>query len=376
MAPPLSQEIRFCGTRDGLRLAYAVTGRAASGRAAPGRGPVLVRAAHFLTHVEFDLQSPVWRPWLETLGRDRTLVRYDGRGCGLSDHPATPLCLDSWVADLEAVVDAAGLERFALLGCSQGGAVSVAYAARHPERVSALVLLGSYARGLMRRHPTPEQVREAQLLLEMIEIGWGRENPAFRQAFTSLYLPGGRPDEVQWFNEMERLSTTPAHAARTVAAFGQIDVSDEAARVRCPTLVLHARGDARVPFDEGRRMAGLIPGARFVPLDSANHMLLSHEAAFAHCFSEMHAFLSAHDPVPAGACAAFQALTPRERELLELLARGLDNLQIAAHLAVSEKTVRNKVSAVFEKLGVGSRGRAIVLAREAGFGRGSGPGPG
>lgn len=365
--PKLSQAIRFCTTDDGVRLAYATT----------GQGPPLVRAAHFLTHVEFDLHSPVWRPWLETLSDHRTLLRYDGRGCGLSDAPTTPLSLDRWVADLEAVVDAAGLERFPLLGCSQGGAVSVAYAARHPERVSALVLLGSYARGLMHRQPTPAQVREAKLLLEMIEVGWGSENPAFRQAFTSLYLPGGRPDQVQWFNELERLSTTPAHAARTLAAFGQIDVSEQATQLRCPTLVLHARGDARVPFDEGRRMAGLIPGARFVPLESANHVLLGHEPAFAQCFDEIHAFLAEHDPAssPAkGGDDAFPALTPRERELLELLARGLDNAQIAAHLAVSEKTVRNKVSAVFDKLGVGSRAQAIVRAREAGFGRAAGQG--
>lgn len=360
MSLKLSQEIRFCGTDGGLRLAYATT----------GRGPTLVRAAHFLTHVEFDLQSPVWRPWLESLSQGRTLLRYDGRGCGLSDRPSTPLSLDAWVDDLEAVVDAAGLQRFPLLGCSQGGAVSVAYAMRHPERVSALVLLGSYARGLMRRQPTAAQVREAQLLLEMIEVGWGSENPAFRQAFTSLYLPGGRPDQVQWFNELERLSTTPSHAARTLAAFGQIDVSDMATQVRCPTLVLHARADARVPFEEGRRMAGLIPGARFVPLDSANHVLLGHEAAFAHCFGEIHSFLAQHDPAPSDDCADFRTLTPRERELLELLARGLDNLQIAARLSVSEKTVRNKVSSVFDKLGVHSRAQAIVQAREAGFGHG------
>lgn len=358
-AAPLTQDIRFCSTHDGLRLAYATT----------GQGPALVRAAHFLTHLEFDPASPVWAPWLQTLSRDRQLLRYDGRGCGLSDRTETPLSLDSWVADLEAVIDAAGLERFALLGCSQGGAVSVAYAVRHPERVSALVLLGSYTRGLMRRDPTPEQQREAQLLLQMVEIGWGSDNPAFRQAFTSLYLPGGRPEQVQWFNELERLSTSPAHAARTLAAFGQIDVSDLAAQVRCPTLVLHARGDARVPFEEGRRMAGLIPGAHFVPLDSPNHVLLGHEPAFAHCFGEVRDFLAQHDPAPASRSADFGTLTARERELLELLARGLDNLQIAAHLAVSEKTVRNKVSAVFDKLGVATRAQAIVQAREAGFGR-------
>ncbi|HEY3048425.1 MAG TPA: alpha/beta fold hydrolase [Polaromonas sp.] len=353
----LTQAIRFCTSQDGLRLAYATA----------GQGPALVRAAHFLTHLEFDLDSPVWRPWLTELSRDRLLVRYDGRGCGLSDRSSAPLSLDAWVADLEAVVDAAGLERFALLGCSQGCAVSVAYAVRHPERVSCLVLLGGYARGPMRRDPTPAQIKEAGLLLDLIELGWGRDNPAFRQVFTSLFIPEGTPEQVRWFNELERLSTSPEHAARTIAAFGQIDVTELAARVACPTLVLHARGDARVPFEEGRRIAGLIPGACFVPLESRNHVLLEHEPAFAHCFGEIHAFLETHDAAPR--CGpAFTRLTPRERELLELLAHGLDNLQIAAHLGLTEKTVRNKVSAVFDKLEVATRAQAIVRAREAGFG--------
>jgi len=359
MARP-AQEIRFCTTQDGLRLAYASL----------GQGRPLVRTAHFLTHLEFDLDSPVWAPWIDDLRRDRRLLRYDARGCGLSDRTEAPLTLDAWVSDLEAVVSAAGLDRFALLGCSQGAAVSVAYAVRHPQRVTALVLLGGYARGAMRRNPTPEQRREAALLLEMVELGWGRDNPAFRQAFTSLYLPGGRPEQVAWFNELERLSASPAHAARTMAAFAQIDVCELATQVRCPTIVLHARGDARVPFDEGRHLAGLIPGARFVPLDSANHVLLGHEPAFGHCFGEIRDFLAVHDPNPAQDDArVFATLTPRERELLEWLARGLDNSQIAAHLALSEKTVRNKVSAVFDKLEVGTRAQAIVRAREAGFGR-------
>jgi pimeloyl-ACP methyl ester carboxylesterase len=166
----LSQSIRFCASSDAVRLAYATT----------GHGPPLVRAAHWLTHLEFDLDSPVWRPWLTELSRERSLVRYDMRNCGLSDRSAEPLSLDAWVADLEAVVDAAGLERFELLGCSQGAAVSIAYAVRHPDRVSALVLYGAYARGSMRRDPTAVQVREARLLLDMIEVGWGRDNPAFR----------------------------------------------------------------------------------------------------------------------------------------------------------------------------------------------------
>jgi pimeloyl-ACP methyl ester carboxylesterase len=353
----LSQSIRFCTSSDGVRLAYATT----------GHGPPLVRAAHWLTHLEFDLDSPVWRPWLDDLSRERSLVRYDMRNCGLSDRSAAPHSLDVWVADLEAVVDAAGLERFELLGCSQGAAVSIAYAARHPERVSALVLYGAYARGPMRRDPTAAQVKEARLMLDMIEVGWGRDNPAFRQFFTSLFIPDGTPEQVNWFNDLERLTCSPEDASRIVAGFGQIDVSDLAPRVACPTLVLHARGDARVPFDEGRRAAGLIPGARFVPLDSRNHVLLEHEPAFARCFGEVRHFLASQEGASVGA-TPFPALTARERELVELLAHGFDNLQIAAHLGLAEKTVRNKVSAVFEKLDVSTRARAIVRAREAGFG--------
>lgn len=357
-----SQAIRFSTTRDGVRVAYATL----------GDGPPLVRAAHFLTNVEFDLKSPVWRPWLMELSRGSRLVRYDGRGCGLSEAGVTPPSLDGWVDDLESVVDAARLDRFALLGCSQGCAVSIAYAVRHPQRVACLVLLGGYARGLMRRDPTPMQLKEAKLLLDLIEVGWGRDNPAFRQVFTSLFIPEGSPEQMHWFNELERRSCSPEHAARSIAAFGQLDVSDLATQVRCPTLVLHARLDARVPFDEGKRAAALIPGARFVPLDSRNHVLLEGEPAFRQCFDEIRAFVAEH--ARPDVHRSFPTLTPRERQLLELLAQGLDNLQIAAHLEVSEKTVRNKVSAVFDKLEVASRAQAIVLARNAGFGASPLPG--
>lgn len=352
-----SQSIRFCTSEDQTRIAFATT----------GQGPAIVRASHFLTNLDFDLNSPVWGPWITELSRSNTLLRYDGRGCGLSDAAPAPPSLDVWVSDLEAVVDAAGLERFALLGCSQGAAISLAYAARHPQRVDCLLLLGGYARGALQRNPTPEQRKQAQLMLDLIEIGWGQDNPAFRQVFTSLFIPGGSPEQVSWFNELERLSCTPAHAARTVAAFGSIDVCDLAARVNCPTLVLHARGDERVPFEEGRHMAGVIPGARFVPLESRNHVLLQGEPAFASCFEEMHAFLQTHHHAVAPG-TTFPNLTPGERDLLELLAHGLDNLQISAHLGLSEKTVRNKVSLVFAKLDASTRAQAIVRAREAGFG--------
>ncbi|MES2978457.1 MAG: LuxR C-terminal-related transcriptional regulator [Pseudomonadota bacterium] len=205
-------------------------------------------------------------------------------------------------------------------------------------------------------------------MVDLIELGWGQDNPAFRQVFTSLFIPGGSAEQVSWFNELERLSCPPAHAAKMVATFGQIDVSDLASRISCPTLVLHSRGDTRVPFEEGRRLAGLIPGARFVPLESCNHVLLQGEPAFASCTAEIHAFLQ-ENHASNQISGAFAQLTVGERNLLELLAHGLDNLQISAHLGLSEKTVRNKVSAVFSKLDVASRAQAIVRARDAGFGR-------
>jgi pimeloyl-ACP methyl ester carboxylesterase len=270
------------------------------------------------------------------------------------------------VADLEAVVDAAALDRFALYGASQGGAVAIAYAARHAERVSRLVIHGGYARGLLKRDPTPDQIKEAQMMIELIRLGWGRENPAYRQLFTSFFLPDSTREEAEAFNELERVSTSPECAARLVASFGPIDVTSLAPRVKCPTLVLHVREDARVPFEEGRLIASLISGARFVPLDGRNHMLLERQPAFKQMFAELHAFLAAGE-APRRRDAQFPDLTPREREILELVAHGLDNTAIATRLALSEKTVRNNITPIFDKLGVATRAQAIVRAREAGF---------
>jgi len=354
--PQLKQTIRFCRSRDGVRIAYATM----------GSGPPLVRAAHFLTHLEFELRTPVWQPWLAGYSRQRMLVRYDQRGCGLSDRDAEDLSLDAQVADLEAVVDAAGLDRFALVGASQGGAISIAYAARHPERVTRLVVSGGYARGPMKRNPSLEQVKEAQITVELIRLGWGRENPAYRQLFTSLFIPDSSPEEAASFNELERVSTSPEWAARLVASFGPIDVTPLAPLVKCPTLVLHARGDGRVPFEEGRLIAGLVPGARFVPIEGRNHVFLGREPAFAQFFAELDAFLGASEAA-GRSDAAFSQLTPREREILELVAHGLDNAQIAARLGLSEKTVRNHITPIFDKLDVATRAQAIVRAREAGF---------
>ena len=352
--PGSRQQIRFCSGTDGVRLAYAVT----------GEGPPIVKAANFLSHLEFDWDSPVWRHWLREISRDHTLVRYDERGCGLSDWEAA-LSFEAWVNDLEAVVNAAGFERFPLLGSSQGAPIAIAYAVRHPEKVSHLVLHGAYARGWLKRNPTAAQREEAETMARLAELGWGKENPAFRQFFTTQFIPGGSPEQHRWFNELERVTTSPENAGRFFRAFNQIDVTALASKISCPTLVLHSNGDARVPFDEGKLVASLIPGARFVPLESRNHILLEHEPAWKRWLEEVRGFL------PAGSVggAAFAGLTNRERELVEFVARGLDNAQCAAHLGLSEKTVKNHLTSVFAKLEVESRARLIVLAREANFGR-------
>jgi DNA-binding CsgD family transcriptional regulator len=218
----------------------------------------------------------------------------------------------------------------------------------------------------MKRKPTPEQVKHARLVADLIELAWGQDNPAFRQVFTSLFVPGSSPEQVGWFNELERVSTSPEFAARIVRAFFEFDISDLARRVACPTLVAHVRGDTRIPFEEGRFLASLIPGARFLPLEGRNHALLAYDPAFAEFFSEVRAFL-APDEALRRREALFGELSPREREILEFVAHGLDNAEIAARLKRSEKTVRNNVTAIFDKLGVNTRAQAVARARDAGF---------
>ena len=275
------QQILFCRAHDGARVAYAKSGDIGA--------PPLVKPANWLTHLEFDWDSPVWRHWLTEMGRGHTLIRYDVRGGGLSDHDAKDLSFESWVRDLEAVVDAEQLERFSLLGISQGCAVAIAYAVRHPERVDKLVLYGGYAIG-RRLRTSPQEDLERTLLQTLIRVGWGRDNPAFRQVFGTLFLPEGTPEQHQWFNDLAR--TMPVESAlRVRETTDWIDVRREAAEVRAPALVLHARGDGMIPFEIGRQLAAHIPGARFVPLESRNHVLLETEPAWARFLEEVRAFL-------------------------------------------------------------------------------------
>ncbi len=280
-ADVVEQDIRFCTARDGVQLAYASI----------GSGPPLVKTGNWMTHLEYEMESPTRRHLWTTLSREHTLLRYDARANGLSDWDVEDISFDAWVGDLETVVDAAGVERFALLGISQGCSVSIAYAVRHPERVSQLVLYGGFAQGINRR-AAPESQKEAfAAMLTLTRLGWGQDNPAFRQMFTSQFMPEASREQVDWFNELQRRATSPENAVRYLQAVADVDVAPLLSRVRVPTLVLHARDDARAPFDLGRRMAAGIPGARLVPLQSKNHMLLEHDPAFGRFVEEVLAFL-------------------------------------------------------------------------------------
>jgi pimeloyl-ACP methyl ester carboxylesterase/DNA-binding CsgD family transcriptional regulator len=350
------QRIQFVTTPDGVRLAWA----------AAGSGPPLVKAANWLTHLEDELQSPVWRHWIHFFSDHFAFVRYDERGCGMSEWKGGQ-SLDQWVADLETVMDAARVsEPVTLLGISQGAATCVAYAVRHPERVARLLLYGGYARGAWRRD-LPASERESRAMVELTRLGWGKDNPAFRQLFTSRFIPGGTHEQVQWFNDLCRKTTTGDVAASIFEARAVVDVSDLLALVQVPTLVLHGRSDEVVPVEEGRRLAAGIPGAEFVELDSRNHVLLEHEPAWQRfCeavlrFARADVRTTAEDP-------AFSALSQRERQILALIADGLSNAEIAERLAISDKTVRNHTSNLFDKLGVWSRAQAMVFARERRFG--------
>ena len=276
----MEQEIRFCTVEDGVRIAYSTV----------GQGPPLVKTANWLNHLEFDWESPVWRHVFEAFGHDHLLVRYDERGNGLSDWDVEDLSMDAFLRDLESVIETVGLDRFALLGVSQGCAVSIMYAVQHPERVTHLVLHGGYAMG-WRKRASPEETERREAMETLVKQGWGQDNPAFRQVFTSLFLPDGTPEQMQWFNDLQRVSTSPENAARLQEVFSDIDVKHLLPQVAVPTLVLHSRNDAVVLFEAGRGLAASIPGAQLVALDSRNHLILEHDPAWPKFLAEVREFL-------------------------------------------------------------------------------------
>lgn len=276
------QDIRFCQARDGARIAYA----------AIGTGQPLVKAANWMTHLEFERESPIWKHWIAGLSRQRALLRYDERGCGLSDWDVSSSDFDDWVEDLEVVVDSAGLDRFALLGVSQGAAVAVAFAVRHPERVERMVLYGSYARGRLARADSPELRQQAAIDVELARVGWGGDDASFRQVFSAQFLPDGTREDWDELNELLRRTTSPANAVRFLETFATVDVTAEAPQVACPTLIMHARDDHRVPWSAAREMATLIPGSRFVTLPGRNHILTEWEPAWPLFLGELDRFLA------------------------------------------------------------------------------------
>ena len=346
----MKQEVRFCTASDGVRLGYAVH----------GRGPPLVRVATWLTHLGSDWESPVWSHWLARLGERNTVVRYDERGCGLSAGGVGRPTLEAWVGDLEAVVDASGVERFALLGISQGAAIAIAYAARNPDRVTDLVLYGGYARGRKLRG----QATEERALLASIQAGWDAPEPTFRRTFSMLFLPDGTTEQMQWFEDLLRSTTSPQYAAMLIDARGDLDVTALAPQVRARTLVLHCRGDRVVPVEEGVLLASLVPGARLTLLDSPNHILLGDEPAWEECVAELHGFLGPR--AAAGSHTGVEQLSPRELEVLGLVAAGLTNAAVAERLCLSVRTVERHLANIYAKLRVsGKAGRAAAAARFA-----------
>jgi DNA-binding winged helix-turn-helix (wHTH) protein/pimeloyl-ACP methyl ester carboxylesterase len=279
------QEIRFCRTTDKVRLAYSTV----------GTGFPLVKVAECFNHLDFEWESPIWRHWVKDFACDRSIVRYDGRGNGLSEWEVEDISLESWVHDLESVVDAAGLSKFALMGHSQGGAIAIAYAARHPERVSHLVLCGAYSRGAQHRE-RPEAVEVRRALETLVQLNWGKTNPSFFQLVTNLYIPdNATPDEQHWFKELQIISVSPANLVRYMRACDEINVRPLLASLKTPTIVFHSDRDRVAPAEEGRILAAEIPGAKFVPLSSGNHILLADEPAWKIFRDELAAFLEDGD---------------------------------------------------------------------------------
>lgn len=347
------QDVRFCAAADGVRIAYAVH----------GSGPPLMVNSCWLSHLQHDWESPVWRHFLEGLGEFATVVRYDERGYGLSDWDVGDLSLEARIGDLETVVEAAGLDRFALLGNSQGGPVAIAYAVRHPDRVSRLVLSGTHA--TLARNAEQEEMLDT--LLQLVRVGWSRPDSTFRRVFTTSMIPNATAEQMRWVDELLRMSTSAETAYAATSARREVDVTHLLALVPQPTLVLHSRGDRMKDFSEGRLLASTIPDATLVALETDNHILLADEPAWQVFLDAVRSFLGA-GRVPADAVAAGDTpstgLSTRESEVLRMAARGLDNATIADELTLSIRTVERHLSNVYVKLGLtGRTARTAAVAR-------------
>ena len=339
--------MRYCDTTDGVRLAYT----------SAGRGSVVIKVANWMSHMQAEEASPVGRHWIAELSRRNALVRYDGRGCGLSDRKVKDISLDGWVRDLEAVADAGGRERFVLFGFSQGAAVAVEYAARHPERVAGLMLYGAFLRGVLMQGVSERVEKAALEMVRLAELGWGTDNQTFRDLFVKRLFPDATAAEQRDFDRLHRNTATGDVAARYMRVFNEVDARAAAARVRCPTLVMHSSGERMVLPVEGRLTASLIPGARFVEFASNNHMPLEREPAWKSARDEMRAFLAG---VESGTSAV--SLTPRQRDVLRRVAGGGTDKAIARELGLSPRTVEMHVARALAALGVRTRAEAVAAA--------------
>ena len=357
IAPP-QQEVRFCRSSDGVRIAYAKH----------GSGPPLVVASCWLSHLRHDWESPVWRHFLADLGRFATIIRYDERGHGMSDWGVEDHSLEARVADLEAVVDDVGLDRFALMAMSQGGPVAISYATQHPEKISRLLFYGSYATAM--RNPTEEDLELAATFEQMIKVGWARTDSAFRRVFTSMMIPDASEEQMRWLDELQRVSVSAETAVIARRQRAQADTTALLPQIDVATLVLQSLDDQMNTFEDSRFLASNIPGARLVPLDSSNHIVLEHEPAWTVFVDEVERFLQPdRGAAETGVAAAQQPthlaeLSPREREVLRCAADGLDNEAIAAALYLSIRTVERHLHNIYAKLGVhGKSARTAAVAR-------------
>lgn len=323
--------------------------------------------AHFVHHLNFDWDSPVWRPWISALAKRHTLIRYDFRGTGLSDRTGVDFTFEKLVEDFEAVVDASGARNFSLVAMSGGARVVLPFAVQNPERVSRLVLYGTSPAGPLTAAAPPERVENMQIQLKAFELGWPQDIPGFGTFLTSLHIPDATAEQARSFNELLRLTTSAANGIALLRALVESDMQDLLPNLRCPTLVFHSRQSAVLPFDDGRKVAALVPDARFVPLESRNHIVLGTEPAWEQFVYELDEFLAS--TAHRSATERCDELTARERDILELLAQGLSNIDISVRLKISDKTVRNHVSTVLGKLGAASRAQAVAVSRDAGFGR-------
>jgi pimeloyl-ACP methyl ester carboxylesterase/DNA-binding CsgD family transcriptional regulator len=339
------QQVRFCEAPDGVRIAYAVS----------GTGPPLLVSTCWLSHLQHDWESPVWRHFLDEIGAFATIVRYDERGYGLSDWDVTDHGLEARIGDLEAVADAAGYDRFALMGMAQGGPPAIAYATRHPERVTRLLFYGSYAGA----GDTAEAREEIEAFAALIRVGWARPEHHFRRLFTSMMIPGATDEQMRWLDELQRVAASATTASTALVQRSRADCWDLLPELDVTTLVLHSLRDQMVEFESGRRLANRIPGARLVPLDSDNHIVLGNEPAWQVFVDEVRRFM-APDGVPAPAA---NGLSPREREVVALVAEGRSNEEIAEELVLSVRTVERHLSNAYTKLGVrGPSARAAAAA--------------